>query len=141
MKSPMHTANRCAPRKIANGAENPAAQSLQFQQVTFRRKLPGRASTSHHGPNQGLQLSRGMFPQVNQIFFCLHFFNLMEKNLIFLLAGQMDFASWHSAFPSISSGKADLDQEENVTLYIFIFLKLKVSFVLLAKYSEMSLLK
>jgi hypothetical protein len=42
MKSLMHIANRCALRKIANGAENFILQSLQFQKVTFCRKVPGR---------------------------------------------------------------------------------------------------
>jgi hypothetical protein len=40
MKSFMHIANRCAPRKITNGAANLILQSLQFQLVTFCRKFP-----------------------------------------------------------------------------------------------------
>jgi hypothetical protein len=31
LESHMHIANRYAPRKIANGAENPILQALQFQ--------------------------------------------------------------------------------------------------------------
>jgi hypothetical protein len=31
LESHMHIANRYAPRKIANGAENPVLQALQFQ--------------------------------------------------------------------------------------------------------------
>jgi hypothetical protein len=31
MKNLMHISNQCAPRKIANGAENLTLQSLQFK--------------------------------------------------------------------------------------------------------------
>jgi hypothetical protein len=41
LESYMHIANRCAPWKIANGAENPVLQALQFQQMGFCRKFPG----------------------------------------------------------------------------------------------------
>jgi hypothetical protein len=47
LESLMHNANRCAPRKIANGAENPILQALQFQLVRFCSKFPGGASISH----------------------------------------------------------------------------------------------
>jgi hypothetical protein len=49
----MHITDRCAPRKIAGGAENLILQPLQFQYVEFCRKFPGRASISHYGSNQG----------------------------------------------------------------------------------------
>jgi hypothetical protein len=36
----MHIADRCAPWKRANGAENLVLQALQFQYVGFCRKFP-----------------------------------------------------------------------------------------------------
>jgi hypothetical protein len=41
-------ADRCAPWKIANGAENPVLQALQFQEVGVRRKFSGGANLSHY---------------------------------------------------------------------------------------------
>jgi hypothetical protein len=37
----MQIADRCAPVKVANSAENSVLQALQFHQMSVRRKLPG----------------------------------------------------------------------------------------------------
>jgi hypothetical protein len=58
MESYMHISNRCAPWNIANGAENPVLQALQFQQMGFCRKFPGgtlhkallRSAMTYAGP-------------------------------------------------------------------------------------------
>jgi hypothetical protein len=36
-----HIADRCAPWKISDGAENPVLQALQFQKIGVCRKFPG----------------------------------------------------------------------------------------------------
>jgi hypothetical protein len=48
----MQIADRCAPWKISNNAENPVLQALKFQKISVCRKLPGGAGISHHGPNE-----------------------------------------------------------------------------------------
>jgi hypothetical protein len=40
------------PWEIANGAENPVLQALQFQQMDFCRKFPGGTGISHSRPNE-----------------------------------------------------------------------------------------
>jgi hypothetical protein len=54
------------------------------------------------------------------------------------------FASWHCAFPSNSSSKGIVDQEENTTLHHYAEIKSlleMVSFCIACKYSEKSVLK
>jgi hypothetical protein len=60
-------ANRCAPWKISNGAENFVLQALQFQLMVVCRKLPGGASISHDTPNElSLSLSLMLRPTVSR---------------------------------------------------------------------------
>jgi hypothetical protein len=49
----MQFSDRCAPWKIASGAENLILQALQFQQMVICRKFPGGRSVSHYGCNEG----------------------------------------------------------------------------------------
>jgi hypothetical protein len=50
----MHTANRYAPWKNANGAENLVSQAVLFQLLVIYRKLPGGEIFNNYTPNEGL---------------------------------------------------------------------------------------
>jgi hypothetical protein len=52
LESHMQIADRCAPWKVSNGAQNPVLQALQFQQLGFCRKLSGGTGIGHYRPNQ-----------------------------------------------------------------------------------------
>jgi hypothetical protein len=47
-ESQMKFADRCAPWKIVNSAENRVLQALQFQKIGVSRKFPGGAGISHY---------------------------------------------------------------------------------------------
>jgi hypothetical protein len=51
-ESLVQIANRWAPWKISNGAENSVLQALQFQKMVVCCKLPGGESISHDAPNE-----------------------------------------------------------------------------------------
>jgi diphthamide synthase subunit DPH2 len=52
LESHVHFANRCAPWKIANGAEYFVLQALQLNLMGIRRKFTGGTSVSHHRSNE-----------------------------------------------------------------------------------------
>jgi hypothetical protein len=48
----MQIADRCAPRKIANGADNLVLQTLHFQKMGACYKFPGGEGTSRNWSNE-----------------------------------------------------------------------------------------
>jgi hypothetical protein len=47
-ESHIQFADRCAPWKISDGAENRVLQALQLQKIGVCRKFPGAAGISHY---------------------------------------------------------------------------------------------
>jgi hypothetical protein len=53
-------ADRCAPVKFANSADNSVVQALQFHQTSVRRKLPGGTDISHYCSMSITSVSRSL---------------------------------------------------------------------------------